>query len=115
MMSTNGTSIVLALVSLILLLSLNCNAFEVRQREDNDVLYNEIEPNVAVEDHSEMSQLLGSVSKHMTHWLRSVVTEELGVTHMQQIYDTLNNVKHNINFETIIEDITQKVCHFVIS
>lgn len=117
-MSTNRTSIVLTLIWLIVLLShqfsLNCNAIQVRQREDNDVLYNEIEPNVAVEDHSEMGQLLGSVAKHMTHWLRSVVTEELGVTHMQQIYDTLNNVKHNINFETIIEDMTQKVCYFVI-
>ena len=127
-MSTNKSSIDLVLIYslIVLLLSVLCHAFDVRQREDindrfNDVIYNEVESNgaadtggghTATEDDHKRSHL-ESVAKHMTQWLRSDFSEELGVTHMQQIYDTLNTVKHNINFETLIEDITQKVWPFI--
>ena len=106
----------------LLLLWMICSsmAFEVRQREDNDVLYNEIDPlslDALPTDSSEPPKKsrrshLESVAKHMTQWLRSVATEELGVTHMQQIYDSLSTVNQNVRYETIVDDITHKVCVF---
>lgn len=52
---------------------------------------------------------LESVAKHMSQWLRSVATEELGVTHMQQIYDSLSIVNHNVRYDVIVSDISHKV------
>ena len=105
----------LFIFSLIISLLHESNAFDVRQREDNDryndVRYNEVDSNGAdstAED--QRPSHLEFVSKHFTQWSRTVFTEELGVTNMQQMYDTLNAVKHDINFETVIEDMTQKVC-----
>lgn len=71
----------------------------------NNVLYNNNE-----EKRDENWSHLEAIAKLMSHSMRSIANKELSVTHMQHIYDQLANNKIDINFDTIIDDITLKVC-----
>jgi len=94
---------------LLLLILFSCNRCDAQQTDDSDqdlpqVLYNS-------EDKRDQNwSHLEAIAKLMSQSMRSIANEELAVTHMQHIYDQLaiNNI--DINFETIIDDMTAKVC-----
>ncbi|XP_054157249.1 VWFA and cache domain-containing protein 1-like [Oppia nitens] len=57
----------------------------------------------------DVERRLSSVSDQMKHWLQLAVNHELGVAHLQHIYRTVNSVTHDIQFNDIVSDITQKM------